>query len=101
MSTATTRDEVTEQWAAVLREMRALLARDPRTKPDLRVWTDDAISLSRRITQSPEVSDKVDEVAWHSLADADIRVKDSEYAELQRTSFEEWLHEEEQRLAEG
>ncbi|WP_338863785.1 hypothetical protein [Myxococcus stipitatus] len=91
-----------KQWAEVLRELRSLLTRDPRTKPDLKAWTSDANSLTRRIRSFPAViSNLVDEVAWHYLADADIRVKDSEYAEMQRAEIEKWLHQSEQRLAGG
>ncbi|QSQ16653.1 hypothetical protein [Myxococcus landrumensis] len=95
----TTRNEVMAQWAAVLSELRALFTRDPRTKPELRAWVEDSISLSRRISSSGEVCNKVEEVAWHYLADADIRVKCPEYAEVQRADFEGWLREEEARLA--
>ncbi len=99
----TMRTEELEQWAAVLRELRALFIRDPRTKPDLRAWENDSIALWRRIRSSyrVEVCDRMDEVAWHYLSDADLRVKDSEYAEMQRAEFEQWLLQAEKRLAGG
>lgn len=82
---------MTNEWTAVLRALRTLLTHDPRTKRHLDAWTTDANLLMRQIRTSPGISNALDEIVWHFLSDADIRVKDPVYGETQRAEFERWL----------
>ncbi len=92
---------MTSEWNNVLRALRELLTNDPTTRQHLGSWTADANSLIRQIRSSPEISNALDEVVWHFLSDADIRVKDPVYGETQRAEFERWLQQAERTLQAG
>ena len=85
------------EWRAVLVTMRGLLARDPTDKKSLKVWQKEACALIQRLDDVPESND-MEEFVWHYLSDADIRVADEGYAQIQREGFESWLREMEAAL---
>ncbi|WP_426735864.1 hypothetical protein [Myxococcus faecalis] len=85
------------EWRAALRTMRDLLARDPTDKESLKEWQKEAMALLLRLDTIPESND-MEEIAWHFLDDADIRVKDEGYARVQREGFESWLKDAERAL---
>ncbi|MFY2560054.1 hypothetical protein ACN469_20765 [Corallococcus terminator] len=77
--------------------MRRLFDHDPTDKKSLKAWVDASIALYVRLRSVPESFD-VEEIVWHFLSDADIRVKDPEYAQAQRAAFESWLQDAEKTL---
>lgn len=85
------------EWSAAVKEMRRLFDRDPTDKKSLKEWVDASIALCLRLRSVPE-SANVEEIVWHFLFDADIRVKAPEYAQAQREVFESWLQEAEHAL---
>ncbi|NTX34029.1 hypothetical protein FJV41_46355 [Myxococcus llanfairpwllgwyngyllgogerychwyrndrobwllllantysiliogogogochensis] len=85
------------EWSAAVKEMRRLFDHDPTDKKSLKEWVDASIALCLRLRTVPESSD-VEEIVWHFLFDADIRVKAPEYAQAQREAFESWLQDAERAL---
>ncbi|AKF87040.1 hypothetical protein MFUL124B02_36665 [Myxococcus fulvus 124B02] len=80
-----------------MQTMRSLFEREPTDKKSLRPWVDEAIALMRRL-RTVQASFDLEEIVWHYLIDADIRVKDADYSQAQREVFESWLRDAEHAL---
>ncbi|WP_141325300.1 hypothetical protein [Myxococcus sp. AB025B] len=85
------------EWVSALRTMRRLFEHEPTDKKSLGPWEDEAIALMKRL-RSVQDSFDLEEIVWHYLIDADIRVKDEGYARVQRKGFESWLKDAERDL---
>lgn len=85
------------EWVSAVRTMRQLFEREPADKRSLDPWVDEAIALMRRL-RSVQASFDLEEIVWHYLIDADIRVKDADYRQAQREVFESWLRDAERAL---
>lgn len=68
------------ELAALLQQ---LAASRPKTRQELSDLEARCVSLSRYLTSSAPRNLEVPEIVWHFLSDADIRFKDSAYAEAQ------------------
>ncbi|MCP3059748.1 hypothetical protein LXT21_13260 [Myxococcus sp. K38C18041901] len=85
------------EWVSALRTMRRLFEHEPTDRKSLEPWEDEAIALMRRL-RSIQASFDLEEIVWHYLIDADIRVKDADYRQAQREVFESWLLDAERAL---
>jgi hypothetical protein len=74
------RKELIAELAAALEELRAF---KPASKADVTRWFQRARELEARLVEKGGLSPEVPSLLWNYLADADIRFKDSKYAELQ------------------
>jgi hypothetical protein len=66
----------------LLRVLRTLAARDPRTQEELTQLEAESFVLGERIQKSA-LCNETPEIVWHFLADADIRFRDAEYKRSQ------------------
>ena len=66
--------------------LRLLAAREPHTNDDLRALERECMSLALN-TQRSSLCNRVPEIVWHFLSDADIRFRDVEYARVQTASL--------------
>lgn len=64
-------------------DLEKLLLNLPETKNDLKLWYEQARSVEDNLTTGSGLSPEVPHFLWHYLADADIRLKDAEYAAMQ------------------
>jgi hypothetical protein len=55
----------------------------PTNKHDLQSWYATARGIEKQLVSANGLSPEVPEFLWHYLADADIRLKDPSYGELQ------------------
>jgi hypothetical protein len=74
----------------VVTAIRALAARVPRSRDEMEALEQESVALALHLQKHTSLSD-VPEAVWHFLSDADIRFKDSRYAEQQRAGLEESL----------
>jgi hypothetical protein len=63
--------------------LEELLAFKPASKPELPRWYELARTLEKKLTESGGLSSEVPSLLWNYLADADVRLKDSVYGDLQ------------------
>lgn len=63
--------------------LREIASARPSSKSELRDLVSRSVALSRHIAAHGNLADQVPELVWHFLSDADIRFKDSHYADLQ------------------
>lgn len=90
--------ERTAQSAAASRErriltrlasvLRALRESEPQSKPDLASWQQRSQRAAALLTLAGGAAPHW---LWHYLADADIRLKDADYAAIQRERLMDWL----------
>lgn len=66
------------------KDLRDLLARPVRNEQDLKAWYAAARLVQERIRSVPKLANEIPESVWHFLIDADTRLKDSRYKELQK-----------------
>jgi len=64
------------------RELTLLVEFVPRTKDELHLWYEEAQCLKENFFEGPD-SLSPPHFLWHYLSDADIRMKDEVYAEMQ------------------
>ncbi len=76
--------------AELLRVLRTLAARDPRTQEELTRLEAESFVLGERIQKSALCND-TPEIVSHFLSDADVRFKDPEYSRLQCKKLTEWV----------
>jgi hypothetical protein len=74
------RESLIEALAAGLEELSAF---KPASKADLGRWYELARKLEGRLVAKGGLSSELPSLLWNYLADADIRMKDERYAELQ------------------
>ncbi len=74
------------------KQLRDLLDSPVHTKTELDAWYQRARNLEVWLT-SHDVGSDIPELLWHYLADADIRLKDSEYAEGQESQIRKLVAE--------
>ena len=81
----------------VISALRLLSMREPATREELSTLQADCISLMLQLQSTPSLGHNMPEAVWHFLADADIRFKDSIYAQQQlsglRAALAKWEHE--------
>ncbi|MGC4114512.1 MAG: hypothetical protein QM765_07850 [Myxococcales bacterium] len=77
--------EIHQESRAVGALLRDLFDHAPSDRDSLEAWTDKAIRLSEQ--WSPAICDHIPHAVWHWISDADIRLKDAEYARAQN----EWM----------
>jgi hypothetical protein len=75
---------------AVVGAIRALAARVPRSRDEMKALEAESVALALHIQKHTSLFD-VPEAVWHFLSDADIRFKDSRYAEAQLAGFDDVL----------
>lgn len=71
------------------KELCQLVERPVTNKVELAAWEDDSWNLQDRIRKDAELADVVPHAVWHYLADADIRLKDPRYREMQDKEIKE------------
>jgi hypothetical protein len=74
------RKSLIEELAAGLEELRAF---KPTSKVDMGRWYELARKLEGKLVAKGGLSPELPSLLWNYLADADIRMKDEQYAELQ------------------
>jgi len=77
-----------QQLAADLRE---LASNEPKNRAGLDRWYEDARRVQDRIASAPDVTTGVPDFIWHYLSDADVRLKDPRYAQVQQEMLTELL----------
>lgn len=75
-----TRPELIAELASALEDLRTF---KPASKDDVSRWYELARKLEARLVMKGGLSSEVPSILWNYLADADIRFKDTEYANLQ------------------
>ena len=73
-----------DELVALGHRLRCLMNRPVTTRADLPAWYAEAQSIIESL--SPEAP--APEVFWHWLSDADIRLRDPEYAKMQNEQME-------------
>lgn len=66
------------------RVLRALAEMPVTTGEQLVAWDQKAWALQERLKANPDLADAVPHHLWHYLSDADIRLKDPRYREMQQ-----------------
>ena len=75
-------------------ELRYLSELVPSTKEELAEWNKLARDIEANLLLGPTgVSEYIPEFLWHYLADADIRMKDKQYADLQNRGIRELIQQ--------
>lgn len=72
-------DDHDSQIKRLTEELTGLTEFVPKTKNELGRW----YSQARRVLEDNELLEGAPHFLWHYLSDADIRMKDEEYAEIQ------------------
>ena len=75
----------------LIRDISRLMSQEPVNKPQLKQWYVEAKHVQQMICSEPELANVVPEIVWHYLIDADIRLKDLDYAAEQRAILLEAL----------
>ncbi len=78
------------EWKVLLRELRALVEREPRTREALLQLEAESVFFSERLGKSA-MCEVTPHFVWHFLSDADIRFKDSDYRRRQCHELLEWV----------
>jgi hypothetical protein len=73
--------------------LEALCRTEPLDRADLPSWYERAHSLGETIRADAGLCGAVPEHVWHYLSDADIRLKDKDYAKVQREGMIEIIAE--------
>src|SRR5688572_11586267 len=68
-----------------------LVAHVPQNRDELRKWYVQARAVEDDLTAPGGLSADVPHFLWHYLADADIRLKDKDYADLQQRRMQLFL----------
>jgi hypothetical protein len=76
--------------AEAISAIRALAARVPQSRDEMRALEKDCVALALHIQNQALLSD-APEAVWHFLSDADIRFKDPMYSEAQLASLDDAL----------
>lgn len=63
----------------------------PKNKAEVLDWYETARKLEEEIIKPGGLAPEIPEVLWHYLADADIRLKSQEYADVQNRQIEKLL----------
>jgi hypothetical protein len=72
--------------------IRELASRDPRERNELSLLEQESLELALHIQKRTSLHD-VPELVWHFLADADIRFKDPQYAQVQLAALNDVLED--------
>ena len=79
--------------SSILRSLGALLVElassEPTSRVDLRAWTTRSEEALKLVSQLSSLGVAVPELVHHYLSDADIRLKDRRYAEMQMPRVKE------------